>query len=62
MKTILVDKNGMRLLLCVYKTEQGMTSNGETWLHGMNLCLPLDVTVMLNLSTVHRVQRRCVCC
>ena len=36
----------------MYKTEQGMTSNGETWSHGTNLCLPLDVTVMLNLSIV----------
>ena len=43
----------MRLLLCVYKTEQGMTSsNGETWSHRTNLCLPFDVTVMLNLSIV----------
>ena len=43
----------MRLLLCVYKTEQGMTSsNGETWTHRTNLCLPFDVTVMLNLSIV----------
>ena len=47
-----MDKKGHGHGLCVYKTEQGMTSNGKTWPHGTNLCLPFDVTVMLNLSIV----------